>query len=76
MLRYGKSLGGYTVINVRIEIANSNSNRQKREPSGLTVDRRPGLTDAGREMDETPSAREQPWDKHVSYLCYYRARAT
>lgn len=77
MLRYGKSLGGYTVMNVRSEIDNSDNKTESgtwwtvHSPRTGSEPRRPG-----NRRDSFGTGGKRAWDKHVSYLCCYRARAT
>lgn len=58
VLRYGKSLGEYTVITraLRLIMATVTS---KPESDGLIVQRGPGLSATGREVSDTPSPREE-----------------
>lgn len=77
VLRYGKSLGGYTVMNVRSEIDNSDNETE----TGTWCTVHPPRTGSerhhpGNGRDRAARGGKQTWDKHVSYSCYYRARAT
>lgn len=65
---------------MRSQIENSDNEAQTGTCGGLSIHREggPGLrgTPAG-ETDETHSARKgnKAWDKHVSYLCYYKGES-